>query len=150
MPRISVVVPCYNAEKYIGETLGSIAAQSFDDLEVHIVDDCSTDGSPAIIRDFCARDHRFHYHRSPRNFGGPAGPRNLGISASQSEFVAFCDADDIWVPYKLQIQLAVAEETGAAVVSSEIRDFKDGTRLPNFPQPNNVVPTARFVMRGYW
>ncbi|QUM71331.1 glycosyltransferase family 2 protein [Sphingopyxis granuli] len=140
MPRISVVVPVYNAEKYIGETLDGIAAQRFADFDVHIVDDCSTDGSAAIVQAFCARDSRFHYHRSPSNFGGPAGPRNLGIAASSSEFVAFCDADDVWVAHKLEVQLAVAEATGAEVISAVIRDFADGDPLPRFPRPHADVP----------
>lgn len=142
MPRISVVVPVYNAEKYIAETLDGIAAQSFYDFDVHVVDDCSTDGSAAIVETWCERDARFHYHRSPSNFGGPAGPRNLGIAASTGEFVAFCDADDIWVPHKLETQLAVAEASGAAVVSAVIRDFADGDPLPEFEKPVPPIPTT--------
>lgn len=142
MPRISVVVPVFNAEKYIADTLEGIVEQSFADFEVHVVDDCSTDGSAAIVHAWCARDPRFHYHRSPSNFGGPAGPRNLGISASAGEFVAFCDADDIWAPHKLEVQLAVAEATGAAVVSAVIRDFADGDPLPHFEKPQPPIPTT--------
>ena len=111
MPQVSVIVPVYNAEKYISETLASIATQTFDDFDVHVVDDCSTDGSAAIIQRFCAHDQRFHYHRSPSNFGGPAGPRNLGVARSSGEYVAFCDADDLWAPHKLEVQLAVARDT---------------------------------------
>lgn len=142
MPRISIVVPVYNAEKYIAETLEAIAAQSFTDFDVHVVDDCSTDDSAAIVEEWCARDARFHYHRSPSNFGGPAGPRNLGIAASTGEFIAFCDADDIWAPHKLETQLAVAEVSGAAVVSAVIRDFVDGDPLPTFQKPATPVPTT--------
>jgi teichuronic acid biosynthesis glycosyltransferase TuaG len=142
MPRISVVVPVYNAEKYIAETLAGIAGQSFAEFDVHVVDDCSTDGSAEIIQAWCARDPRFHYHRSSSNFGGPAGPRNLGIAASTGEFVAFCDADDIWVRYKLETQLAVAEATSAAVVSAVIRDFADGDPLPHFSRLQPPIPTS--------
>jgi teichuronic acid biosynthesis glycosyltransferase TuaG len=140
-PRISVIVPVYNAERYIEVTLDSIAAQSFTDFDVHVVDDCSTDSSPAIVKAFCARDERFHYHRSPQNFGGPAGPRNLGIDKSSGKWVAFCDSDDVWVPHKLDVQLSVAEATGSAVVCAAIRDFIDGAALPAFPEPERP---ARF------
>lgn len=140
MPRISVVVPVYNAEKYIADTLDSIARQSFRDFEAHIIDDFSTDGSATIIQRFCEQDPRFVYHRSPSNFGGPAGPRNLGIEAASGEFVAFCDADDIWVPHKLEIQIRVAEESGAAVVSTIIRDFPDGQSLPELGAPSPPFP----------
>ncbi|HEV7234393.1 MAG TPA: glycosyltransferase [Sphingorhabdus sp.] len=140
MPRISVIVPVYNAERYIGETLQAITSQSFSDFDVHVVDDCSTDGSADIVREFCTQDSRFHYHRSPSNFGGPAGPRNLGIAASTGEIVAFCDADDVWVPHKLEVQLDAAERTGAAVVCAAIRDFVDGAALPDFAKPQ--LPAA--------
>ncbi len=147
MPRISVVVPVYNAEKYIGETLDSIAAQSFADFDAHIVDDCSTDGSAEMIEAFCQVDPRFHYHRSPSNFGGPAGPRNLGVAASTGEFVAFCDADDVWVPHKLELQLSAAEDSGAAVVAGTIRDFDDGDPLPYFPRPEGGLPIEKIGHR---
>ncbi len=142
MPRVSVVVPVYNADKYIGETLQSIGSQTFGDFDVHVVDDCSTDGSAAIVQAFCAGDDRFFYHRSPSNFGGPAGPRNLGIEKSSGEYVAFCDADDLWVPHKLEIQLAVAEETGADVVSAVVRDFHDGEERESVAPPSGTVPRS--------
>ena len=118
MPQVSIVVPVYNAERYIADTLQSIANQTFEEFDVHVVDDCSTDGSAAIIQRFCREDTRFSYHRTPQNFGGPAGPRNLGVERSDGEFVAFCDADDLWVPFKLEVQLAVARQSGADIVSA--------------------------------
>jgi len=140
MPRVSVVVAAYNAEKYIGETLESIRSQTFGDFDVHVVDDCSTDGSAAVIHAYCATDDRFFYHRSPSNFGGPAGPRNIGVEKSSGEYIAFCDADDIWVSHKLEIQLAVAEETGADVISAVIRDFRDGERREPVDRPEGALP----------
>lgn len=140
MPKVSVVVPVYNAEKYIAETLASIAGQSFVDFDVHVVDDCSTDGSAEIVQQFCARDARFHYHRSPSNFGGPAGPRNLGIDKSAGEYVAFCDADDLWAPFKLEIQVAIANDSAADVVSAVVRDFADGEVPAAFVRPSGEVP----------
>lgn len=154
MPRISVVVPVYNAEKYIGETLDSIAAQSFSDFDVHVVDDCSTDRSAVIVQAFCASDKRFHYHRSPSNFGGPAGPRNIGVSVSTGELIAFCDADDVWVSHKLETQLSVVDTHDAAVVCTAIRDFADGDALPIFPKPDFPVATseishARLLLKNW-
>lgn len=148
MSRISVVVPVYNAEKYIAETLASIAAQSFSDFEAHIVDDCSTDTSADVIKAFCEADQRFSYHLMPTNCGGPAGPRNHGIAAAGGEFVAFCDADDIWVSYKLELQLIVADETDADVIAGMIRDFNDGDQLPHFERPNGPMPIKRISHRN--
>ncbi|HWW55884.1 MAG TPA: glycosyltransferase family 2 protein [Sphingopyxis sp.] len=140
MPQVSVVVPVYNAEKYIAETLTSIMGQSFVDFDVHVVDDCSTDDSAKIVQEFCARDARFHYHRSPSNFGGPAGPRNLGIDQSSGGYIAFCDADDLWAPYKLELQMAIARDSGADIVSAVVRDFADGENPAAFVRPDGEVP----------
>ena len=147
LPRISIVIPVFNAERYIGEALSAVAAQDFRDFEVHVVDDCSSDGSASIIKDYCARDARFFYHLTSTNFGGPANPRNLGISVSIGEYVAFCDADDIWVPHKLSVQIAVADRTGAAVVSALIRDFADGDPVPNFQPPIGEVAISEISHR---
>lgn len=154
MARVSVVVPVYNAEKYIGETLRSIGSQTFRDFDVHVVDDCSTDGSAAIIQAFCAADDRFTYHRSPSNFGGPAGPRNLGIEQSTGEYVAFCDADDLWVAHKLEKQLNLAEATEADIVSAVVRDFHDGDELQPVATPSGAVPWseishARLLLKNW-
>jgi teichuronic acid biosynthesis glycosyltransferase TuaG len=152
--QVTVVVPVYNAEKYIRETLESIARQTFRNFEVIVVDDCSNDRSADIVGKFCALDQRFRYLRSPTNFGGPAGPRNLGIRASSSPWVAFCDADDVWVPHKLDVQMQVASQTGADVVSSEVRDFADGEPRPEFaqpepPLPNHAIPHARLLLKNW-
>ena len=147
MPQVSVVVPVYNAEEYIAETLASIAEQSFVDFDVHVVDDCSTDTSAKIVQEFCARDPRFHYHRSPSNCGGPAGPRNLGIDKSAGEYIAFCDADDLWAPFKLEVQLAIAKKSGADVVSAVVRDFADGEAPAPFDRPDGAVPLTSISHR---
>lgn len=147
MPRISVIVPVFNAEKYIAATLSSIAVQSFSDFDVYIIDDCSTDGSAAIIQNFCATDQRFKYYRSPSNFGGPAGPRNIGVERSIGQFVAFCDADDLWAPFKLEVQLRIAEACGADVVSALTKDFKDGDEIEPLQLPPGTIPLAPITHR---
>jgi len=144
----------YNAEKYIGETLQSISGQTFGDFEVHVVDDCSTDGSAAIVQAFCATDNRFSYHRSPSNFGGPAGPRNIGIEKSSGQYVAFCDADDVWMAHKLETQLATAEVTDADIVSAVVRDFRDGEDREEVAAPLGAVPLseishARLLLKNW-
>lgn len=146
-PRVSIVVPVYNAERYISDTLAAIAGQDYTDFDVHIVDDCSTDETADIVRGFCVGDPRFIYHRMPENSGGPAAPRNRGIAASGGFYVAFCDADDIWVSYKLSVQVAVAERTGVHLVSAMIRDFDDGDTPPHFPPRPRDVPLTKISHR---
>jgi teichuronic acid biosynthesis glycosyltransferase TuaG len=138
-PQVSVIVPVFNAEAYVIETLASIQAQTFMDFDVHVIDDCSTDNSGDLIKAFCSLDQRFVYHRCDKNHGGPAGPRNVGIANSTGAFVAFCDSDDLWVPHKLEIQLDVITRPDVAIVCAAIRDFTDSKSIRMFPRPSLPV-----------
>ena len=98
-PRVSIVIPCFNAERYIAATLRAVLAQSGAALEVIVVDDGSTDGSAALV------EREFPQVRLiRRSNAGVAAARNAGIAAATGEWVAFCDADDIWLPGKLAAQ----------------------------------------------
>lgn len=99
LPRVSVVIPCFNAERYVAATLKAVQAQSGAELEIIVVDDGSTDGSAALI------EREFPEVRMLRLAnGGVAAARNAGIDVATGEWVAFCDADDIWLPGKLAAQ----------------------------------------------
>lgn len=104
-PLISIVIPLFNAEKYIGKTIESVIAQTYPNWELLIVDDCSTDSSQIIAEAFTKRDNRIRLVRSELNFGGPAKPRNIGVEYAKGEYIAFLDADDIWLPKKLEKQI---------------------------------------------
>lgn len=91
-PKISVIVPVYNAEKYLRRCVDSILAQSFTDFELLLVDDGSKDGSGAICDEYADRDNRVRvFHKEN---GGVSSARNLGLDNARGEWVAFCDADD--------------------------------------------------------
>ena len=98
---ISCIVPTFNGERYLPETLDSIFAQTYPSLEVIVADDGSTDGTAALVASY---RRRIRYLRQDNQ--GPAAARNLGISAAQGEFIAFLDADDLWHPDKLERQMA--------------------------------------------
>ena len=104
-PLISIIIPLYNTEKYLSETIKSVLFQSYENWELLIVDDCSTDNSRKLVKDFENRDKRIKLIESEINFGGPAKPRNIGIENSNGEYIAFLDSDDIWHKNKLQIQI---------------------------------------------
>ena len=104
MPTVSVIVPIYNAESTLHATLDSIANQTFFDLEVLMLDDCSTDASREIIDCYAERDARFQAIHLKENHGAPAGPRNIGLDMAQGEWIAFLDSDDIWHNDKLERQ----------------------------------------------
>lgn len=126
--EVSVVVPAYNAARYLSQTIDSMLAQEGVSLELIIVDDCSTDDTAAVVACAAARDPRVRYLRMPANSGGPAGPRNLGIQAAKGQWVALCDADDLWHPQKLRVQMDLAQRDGADLVCSAIQDFFDGDK----------------------
>ena len=108
MPKISVLVPVYNAEKYLGDCLDSILSQTFTDFEVIIIDDGSTDNSGKICDDYAVKDNRvIIYHQSNK---GVAATRNRAVSLANAELIAFIDADDIVHKQYLDILYRILKE----------------------------------------
>lgn len=129
-PRVSVVIPTYNMQELIGETLASVRSQTFGDFEVVVVDDCSTDRTAEVVHEYVAIDSRFRYVRLERNSNRPAVPRNRGIRESRGEFISFLDHDDTWLPWKLERQLAVLDACpDVALVHSYLWDFTPRSRV---------------------
>ena len=102
--KISIITPCYNAARFLSETIDSILDQSYGDWELIVVDDCSTDTSRQILTDFSNQDDRIHVLFNEFNQGAAAS-RNKAIEIATGEFLAFIDADDRWMPNKLRDQL---------------------------------------------
>jgi glycosyltransferase involved in cell wall biosynthesis len=98
-PLVSIVLPAYNAEPFLRETLDSVFALEYEPFEVIVVDDGSTDGSAAIAESY----EGVHCIRQENR--GPSAARNVGIEAARGEFVAFVDADDVVLPHKLSAQV---------------------------------------------
>lgn len=128
-PQVSVVIPAYNAAALIGQTIQSVINQTFSDWEIIVVNDCSTDETSFVVEALAERDDRIKLKTLDKNFGGPAGPRNVGVDLARGDLVAFLDADDIWHPMKLEIQLQVLNETKADFVCSQMRDFTDNESI---------------------
>ncbi|MEA2429443.1 MAG: CDP-glycerol glycerophosphotransferase, partial [Thermoleophilaceae bacterium] len=118
MPRVSVVVPIYNVEPYLEECLASIAGQTFDDLEVIVVDDGSTDGSAAIAERFAARDPRFRIITQEN--GGLGNARNTGADAATGEFLAFVDSDDVLPLHAYKTLVDSLDETGSDFATGNV------------------------------
>lgn len=133
VPVVSVIVPVYNGESHIEATLASIRAQTLRQIEVLVVDDCSRDGTADAVRRVAAEDSRVRYLVTPSNFGGPAGPRNVGLAQARADWVAFCDADDLWDPLKLEVQLESALAHGFDLLCTRMADFDDGTHPARAP-----------------
>lgn len=110
LPLVSVITPVYNAEKYIALTIESILQQTYKNLEIIIVDDCSQDHSAEIIKSYAQVDKRINFIASVNNSGGPARPRNIGLKAAKGKYIAFLDSDDLWLPNKIEEQIKFLEE----------------------------------------
>jgi glycosyltransferase involved in cell wall biosynthesis len=123
-PTVSVVIPAYNAARWIEETLQSVFAQDYPDYEVIVVDDGSTDNTAEVV----ARFPQVRCIRKPN--GGQASARNVGIRAAQGQYIAFLDADDVWRPEKLRVQMDLLQKTGLAWVHSYIYYFDGQTGKP--------------------
>lgn len=124
-PAVTVIVPVYNAERHIRETLESIAAQSLSNLEVIVVDDGSTDASIKIVKGFVSRDDRFRLiTRRPQGSAGAA--RNVGLEHARGDYLAFLDADDLFAPTMLQKLHYRAIVDDADIVMTAFRSFRDG------------------------
>lgn len=117
---VSIIIPVYNAENYLADTLQSALGQSVTDIEVIAVDDGSTDGSLEILRDFAARDPRLKILVNEKNCG-QAHALNRGIAHSKGRWLAFLDSDDLLAADFCQVLLAEAEKSGADIVKGRIR-----------------------------
>ena len=146
-PDVSVVIPMYNAEEYIGECLESILAQTFKNFELIVVDDCSTDNSPAIVDSFIPKfGGRLTHFRLKRNSGGAGIPRNTGITLARGEYIRFIDSDDCIVPNALEEDFTLAKKYDADVVYHTLYYTlsADGTkselaRVPKYRPGDEVV-----------
>lgn len=107
--KVSIVTPCYNAVRYLSQTIESVIYQTYLDWEMLIVDDCSSDNSRKIIESYASKDARIKYLRTDRPSGSPSLPRNIGIDNAKGKYIAFLDADDLWLPDKIERQVKFME-----------------------------------------
>lgn len=101
---VSIIVPVYNNEKYIEQTIRSVQAQTYQDWEMLMIDDCSTDSGAQIIQKLLAEDRRLKYFRLETN-SGAAIARNTALENAKGQYIAYLDADDLWLPIKLEKQI---------------------------------------------
>lgn len=126
MPRFSVIIPTYNRAVALRKTVLSVLAQTFQDFEVLVVDDGSTDGTATVVAEL--GDPRVRYFWN-RNSGGPAVPRNQGIDVATGEWICFLDSDDLWHPDKLEaIDRVIAGNPDVDAIGNNelVRDWATG------------------------
>lgn len=108
---VSIITPCFNSSKYINQMIESVIAQTYQNWELLITDDCSTDNSREIVQSFCKKDNRIRLFVLEENSGAGVA-RNKSIQEAQGRYIAFCDSDDLWKPEKLEHQIEFIRKHG--------------------------------------
>lgn len=126
-PLVSVVMPAYNAERFIEEAILSVIHQTLTDWELIVVDDCSQDATPAIVERRAAQDSRIVLVRLEKNLG-VAAARNQGFARCRGSYIALLDSDDVWHPQKLACQVALARDTKAEILYCSYRIIDENGR----------------------
>jgi teichuronic acid biosynthesis glycosyltransferase TuaG len=136
---VSIITPTYNAAKYVLETIQSVKVQTYQDWEMIIVDDASTDGTVEIIKHEMKSDPRIRLIELKTN-AGPAEARNTALACANGTYMAFLDSDDIWLPQKLEIQLDFMKRNKIAFSYTDYRLMNDDGELTDiiFSVPNKL------------
>jgi len=134
--KISIIIPCYNSEKYLGACMDSVLAQTFEDFEAILVDDGSKDGTLAVAQRYAREDARVHVFAKEN--GGVAAARNLGLDHAQGEWIAFVDSDDLLPPDALETLLSGADDVVDMVVCAHETFDETGRR-------ETVIPETRWM-----
>jgi glycosyltransferase involved in cell wall biosynthesis len=147
-PLVSIVVPAYNAAAFVGDAIDSALAQSYRPIEILVADDGSCDATAAVVRAYGEPVRYLHQENS-----GPAGARNLALRHARGEYVAFLDADDVWHPRKLAVQVPLMEgDPRAGICGAQMRGFRDLRELRWEEPPGEaecaVVDAASVITRN--
>ena len=121
---VSIITPTYNSADFIAQTIESVQAQTYTNWEMIISDDCSTDNTCEIIAPYLAEDKRIRYIRNECN-SGAAITRNNALREAKGRWIAFLDSDDLWLPEKLEKQVAFMESNGYAFTHHEYSEISE-------------------------
>jgi glycosyltransferase involved in cell wall biosynthesis len=137
---VSIITPNYNCGKFIAETIESVLSQTYQQWEMLIIDDCSTDKSLEIISSYLEKDNRIQLLSTDFCSGSPAKPRNIGIQKARGQYIAFLDSDDIWLPEKLKSQLRQFNDEKTAIVYSNFEKITE-----NGVRNNRIITSPLYV-----
>ncbi len=151
MPRVSVIMPMYNGLPYVGEGIESIINQTFQDWELLVIDDASTDGSPDVVRQYAAKDSRIKLIRNDSDLHGAGPARNIGIEAATGEYVAMMDADDISLPRRLELQVAFMDKLPKIIMSGCFaKAFGKSNKIFIASTQDWMIKALLFFRREFW
>ena len=144
MPKVSVIMACHDSSKFVGEAITSVLRQTFHDLELILVDDCSTDNTLEIVKGYQARDGRIVVISLPNN-EGPAIARNVGIAAAKGEWLGILDSDDVAMPERFEEQMKLADNRKDVVLiaSGSISTNEKGQPIKDHKYPTDHKSLVR-------
>lgn len=144
-PLVSVVMPCYNTERFIANSIESVMGQTYENWELLITDGPSSDSTASIVKRYCEQDQRIHLI-TPTKHQGIAEARYTSIQHSQGRYLAFLDSDDIWVNDKLEKQVKFMQDNGYAFTygNYEIID-SDGKRIGKTIHNGGIVDYNKYL-----
>ncbi len=140
---VSVIMPCYNSSKYLSKSIESVIQQTYGNIELIIIDDCSTDNSLSIINDFISKDKRIKLLKLEKN-SGAAIARNKGIKLAKGKFIAFLDSDDYWLKDKLKIQVTFMINNNYSFSFCNLTVFDEIKNSYYLPKESNKVSVITF------
>lgn len=147
--KLSIIVPVYNVEKYLIKCLDSLVNQTFEDVEIILVEDCSTDGSKKICEDYCNRNKKIKLIKHDRNCG-LSEARNSGLKVAKGEYITFVDSDD-WVDidmYEIMMNSIIA--TGADMAICGFKEiFNKNTKISKVSE-RDIVVTSEEALKMYF
>ena len=143
---VSIIMPSYNTAKFISETIESVLAQTYTNWELIIVDDCSTDDTDAVVRPYLA-DGRIRYMKNEKN-SGAAVSRNRALREAKGKWIAFLDSDDLWLPEKLEKQIAFMEKNNCRFSYTNYIEI-DENSVPNGRSVTGPKKITRHGMYNY-
>ena len=133
---VSIITPSYNSAKFIAETIQSVQNQTYQNWEMIIVDDGSSDETENVVLSIIQKDNRIQFHKLSQN-SGPAVARNTGIEKASGDYMTFIDADDIWFPTFIENNIKTIQETGIPFVFSS---YKRANEQLEFVYSDFIVP----------
>lgn len=157
MPKVSVIIPTYNRSQYLRNSIDSVLNQSYQDFELIVVDDGSTDDSKEVLSKFNGRIRYFYQENM-----GVSAARNKGIREAKGEYIAFLDSDDTWAPEKLEKQMLLFKNKPEVSLQYSFARYKDNDlnyddirprhvskNLQDFLYGDTVLPTPTVILRKY-
>jgi glycosyltransferase involved in cell wall biosynthesis len=144
---VSVIMPCFNCESFVEDAIKSVKAQTYSNWELLIVDDFSSDSSAALVKKYLT-DKRIKLFFNKKNIGGAAA-RNFAIEKASGRYIAFLDADDVWDPNKLDMQLLFMKRLNIGFSFSGYTTISENSEVISFVKPPRKVTFKKMLKHNY-